>query len=248
MGAGLLALLGVAAALWLNRPEPIRIDEASLCPIPAPTGVHAVLVNRSDPLNEQQERRVRELLDAAVAEAPAGTRVALYVSETDDVRSLAPKLALCSPGTEPNLLYRRPAELRPRFEQAFRETIAATQAALVQPVQRNTSPVMESIRAVCTDAFGAVPTGITLRLTVIGDMIQYSPLANHNRDRDFDALLQGRRLDPVVADCKGAQVDIAYVLRPSRRFVPSPQNAAHQRFWDGFFRRMNARPRSIEAV
>lgn len=243
---GLLAV-GAAGGLWWSQPAPIEINEATLCPIPLPTAVHAVLVNRSDPLNARQLQRVREVMETVVRDTQVGGRVALYVSATDDVTRLPPALALCNPGVSGNEIYRFPRPLRARYDQAFGERIAAVQEELQQPTPRNTSPVVESIRAVCLDAFGNAPLGIPLRLTIIGDMIQYSALANHYRDRDYEAIL-GNRLEPFRADCKGAQADVVYLQRPAPRLQPAPQGGAHQRFWDALLRRMNARPRSLEVV
>ena len=242
-----LLAVGAAGAIWWSQPDPIEINQATLCPIPLATAVHAVLVNRSDPLNQVQLQRVREVLETAVRDAEVGGRVALYVSATDDVTRLSPVLALCNPGTSGSTIYRFPRPLRARYEEEFGQRIAALQEELQQPTARNTSPVVESIRAVCLDAFANAPLGIPLRLTIIGDMIQYSPLANHYRDRDYEALL-GNRLEPFRADCKGARADIVYLQRPAPRLQPAPQGGAHQRFWDALLRRMNARPRTLEVV
>ncbi len=245
-GIGLL-VVGVAAAIWWNRPPPIEINEATLCPIPTPTGVHAVLLNRSDPINARQQQRVNEVLQSVVADARIGGRVAFYVSDRDDVTRLSPVLALCNPGVAANELYRSPRAFRTRYDQEFRDQIAALNEALRQPTPRNTQPVIESIRAVCIDAFRDAPLGTPLRMTIVGDMIQYSGLANHYRDREYEALL-GNRIEPFRADCKGAEVDIVYLQRPAPRLQASPQGPTHQRFWDGLLRRMNARPRNLEVV
>ncbi|MCL6607965.1 MAG: hypothetical protein K6T74_07710 [Geminicoccaceae bacterium] len=113
---------------------------------------------------------------------------------------------------------------------------------------RKTSPIMESIKAVCIDAFGGVPQGVPLRLVVVSDFLQHSSIADHYRERDFEALFKDARLVTVLVDCKGAEVEMLYLLRPGKDGRPILQNRAHQRFWDLYFQRLNARPKRLEAV
>jgi hypothetical protein len=247
MAAG-VALAGVLGVVWWNWARPVDIDAASYCPRPEPTAVHAVLVDRSDPISADQQRRVREVLERAVAGAPVGARLALYVAEADDVEVLGPRLALCNPGVAPSPFYPDPAPMRARYEQAFRAEIDRVMEELQQRPDRSVAPVMEAVRAVCIDSFGRSASGAPLSMTIIGDMAQYSRLANHHVDRNYDALLASQRLDPVLTDCKSAEVDIIYLARPTPIFMPGPQGLAHRRFWELFLQKMKARPRSIEPV
>ena len=247
--AAALALLAlyIGASFWA-REQRVEIDEASLCPKSGPTAVTAVLVDRSDPLSPQQAQRVRQVLDQVVNEAPVGGRVALYVAEADAFAALPPVLALCNPGVEANPLYQNPKKIRVRYEEKFKARLDAEAAALLRATTRKTSPIMESIKAVCIDAFGGVPQGVPLRLVVVSDFLQHSPITSHYRERDFEALLKDARLVTVLVDCKGAEVEMLYLLRPGKDGRPTLQNRAHQRFWDLYFQRLNARPKRLEAV
>ncbi len=246
--AGGFLLAGAIGASWWNWARPVATDAATFCPQPQPMAVHAVLVDRSDPISANQQRRVREVLDRAVAEAPVGARVALYVSEADDVEVLSPRLVLCNPGTTRSPFYPEPAPLRERYEQAFRAEIDKVMEEVQQRPERSLAPVMEAVRAVCIDAFARSATGGPLSMTIIGDMAQYSRLANHHANRDFETILGSPRLDAVLADCKSAEVDIVYLERPTPAFMPGPQGLAHRRFWELFLQKMKARPRNIEPV
>ncbi|HEV7266123.1 MAG TPA: hypothetical protein VGN83_14555 [Falsiroseomonas sp.] len=247
IAAGFL-LAGTIGAVWWNWARPVEIDAATYCPLPEPTAVHAVLVDRSDPISANQLRRVREVLDRAVSGGPVGARVALYVAEADDVEVLTPRMVLCNPGTARTLFYPDPAPLRERYDQAFRAEIDRVTQELQQRPDRSLAPVMEAVRAVCLDSFARSATGGPLSMTIIGDMAQYSRLANHHADRNYEALLGSQRLDPVLTDCKSAEVDILYLQRPTPVFMPGPQGLAHRRFWELFLQKMKARPRNIELV
>lgn len=247
IGAAML-LVGYFALNWWAKGQRVEIDEATLCPVSGPSAVTAVLVDRSDPLTTQQALRVRQVLDRVVAEAPVGGRVALYVAEADAFTALAPVLALCNPGSEANPLYQNPKKIRARYEEGFKARFDAVRKALLEPAQRKTSPIMESIKAVCIDAFGAAPPGVPLRLVVVSDLVQHSPVTSHYRERNFETFLRDARLSGVLVDCKGAEVEMLYILRLGKDGRPTIQNGAHQRFWDLWFQRMNARPKSLEAV
>jgi hypothetical protein len=247
--AAAVALVGLyfGASFWA-REQRVEIDEASLCPKSGPTAVTAVLVDRSDPLSPQQAQRVRQVLERIVEEASVGGRVALYVAEADAFAALSPVLALCNPGSEANPLYQNPKKIRARYEDGFKARFEAVRGALLEPARRQSSPVMESIKAVCIDAFGKAPAGVPLRLVVVSDLLQHSPITSHYRERNFEAVFKDGRLAGVLVDCKGAEVDILYVLRLGKDGRPTVQTRDHQRFWDLYFQRLNARPKSLEAV
>lgn len=243
---GLLA--GGGAFWWWAKGKRIDIDSATLCPRSGATAVHAVLIDRSDPISGLQATRVRQVLDRAVADIAIGGLLTLYVAESDGVEALRPVLALCNPGRDANPLYENPRHIRERFERDFKARLDDSVGRLLVPATRQTSPIMESIKAICIDAFGAIGQGVPLQLTIISDMVQHSPVASHYRDRDFEALLRSPRLQTMRADCKGAAVEIVYLLRPTQRGQPGVQTRLHQSFWDRYLQLMNARPRSMDLV
>ncbi len=248
LGCGLLLVgLFLGVKFWAQA-QRSAIDETSLCPQAGPAAVTAVLVDRSDPLGPQQAQRVHQLLEQVIAEAPVGGKVALYLAEADAFLALSPVLALCNPGREANPIYQNPKRMRERYEKEFKSRFDAVRESLLQSSPRKTSPIMESIKAVCIDAFGAIPRGVPLRLVVISDFLQHSAVTSHYRERKFESFLNDPRLASVMVDCKGAEVDMIYLLRITKDGRPTIQNRAHQRFWELYFQRMKARPKSLEAV
>jgi len=242
----LVLLGGAAAAYFLTRPQPV--DAASLCPRAGPVAIHAVLIDRSDPISPLQATRVRQVLDAAVLDAAPGTRFALYVADSDGRAALAPLVALCNPGRDANPLYQNPRLIRERFDRDFKARLDAAIGSLLVPSTRESSPIMESLKAVCVDAFGSAPPGLSLRLTIVSDFLQHSPIVSHYRERDYEAILRSPRLQALKADCRGADVDMIYLLRPTRAGQPGAQTRAHQSFWDRYLQTLNARPRRMEPI
>jgi hypothetical protein len=243
-----LAMLGGSGAFWWVSSKQVPIDQATLCPKAGPTAVHAVLIDRSDPITDLQARRVRQVLNQAILDGPVGAKIALYVADTDGNQALTPLVALCNPGRESNPLYQNPRKIREQFELNFKARMNESINMLLVASRGENSPIMESLKAICIDAFGPVAAEVPLRLTIVSDLIQNSATASHYRDRDYEALLRSPRLQALRADCKGAEVDIIYLLRPTQRGRPSVQNSAHQSFWDRYLQLMNTRPRGLEMV
>lgn len=243
LGAGVAVIASLLAARVLLTPG--QFDATTLCPQKGVQAVHAVLVDRSDPLSPLQAAQVRQHLLAIVAGAQPGERIDLYVADADGRSPPAPVFSMCSPGREANPIYQNPARIRQRYEEAFRQPIEQAIAALLSPATADTSPIMESIKTVCVGSFGPLPPGTPARLTIVSDMLQNSPLMNHHRDRDFARFLAGPRLASVLTDCRSARVHILYVLQPRYRTYQTRQ---HQIFWENLLDRMNARVIAIDLI
>ncbi len=243
------ALLGAAAAfyIWTTWTK-IPIDEATLCPQAGPSAIHAVLVDRSDPITPLQQARIRQVIDRIVSDSPIGGRVAFYLSESDGIETLKPLISLCNPGKDANPLYSNPKRIKQRYDRDFAEKMDSVRQKLLIGAARDNSPIMESIKAVCIDAFGTATPGIPLRLLIVSDMIQHTTIASHYRDRQFEAFLNSPRIGTVLANCRGADVDIIYLLRTDKRGNAVIQSRAHQRFWDLYLQKSNALPRSMEPL
>jgi hypothetical protein len=85
------------------------------------------------------------------------------------------------------MLTENPKRIHERYIARFRQPLDAALKALVAPSASQTSPLMESVKAVCVAAFGTLPHDATARLMIASDMIQYSRILNHYKQRDFEA-------------------------------------------------------------
>ncbi len=115
---------------------------------------------------------------------------------------------------------------------------------LLQNATRNTSPIIESIKAAAITSFGPYETrNIPFRLTIASDMVQNTrDYSNLRTEPNFSALERSaawRTLRPNLFD---AQVDILYLLRPNAlRGGVLIQNRGHQLFWEQLIRASNGR-------
>ena len=140
-----------------------------------------------------------------------------------------------------------PKRVHDRYIARFRQPVdeALKLLAAPAPTPSQSSPIMESIKAVCVAAFGSIPRDTPAKLTVASDMIQYSRLLDHYKQRDFESFAKSSSYKEVLADCHRAGVNVLYLTRPRDTRV---QDRKHQLFWEKFFDRENATLNRMETI
>ncbi len=239
-----IVIAGVGGDYWLRKTH-VAVDEATMCPVSGPTAVHAILVDRSDAITPLQAQRLHQVLDRIVSDASIGERIDFYVLAGDGTQALAPVVSLCRPKSNGNDLYENSAKIHERYEDKFIKPLDQTLSMMTSPSSEPSSPIMESVKAVCVAAFGNLPSRAPARFTIVSDMIQYSRLMNHYKTKEFEKFSNSSAYKEVLADCHGASVDVLYLVRPKDVHV---QDRRHQLFWEKFFDRENATLRSMEAI
>jgi hypothetical protein len=248
---GSLLLAGFIGAAWWVRQSQVPLDPATNCPVSGAKGIHAILIDQSDPVTPQQGQRIRQEL-ARLRDKAAGERVDVYVAEGDATNVLRPVFSLCSPGQgkDANALYQNPEQIQKEFEERFASTLTRTIDDLLKAQTRSNSPIAESIRAVAITSFGSEEQGkVPLKLTVISDMIQHSDSYSHFKSSaGFSELAKSPTWRILQSNLKRAEVDVFYLLRPSaRRSGGQPiQTRAHQLFWEQAVDASNGRLMSLE--
>jgi len=234
---GIILIAALGGGYWFVRTSRPVLDSETNCPKSGPNGIHVILFDRSDPISEQQAQRIRQAIDKFKSEAPFGMRFDLYTFQGDTQHALQPKLRICALGkpSEANALIENPELVRRRYETKFAAVLDQTVAELLRASQEKNSPIIESLRAAAISSFGSVESGQTpLRLTMISDMVQNTPLSNQfQTEPNFQQLSRTAAWPTLQPQLKGADVEILYLLRLSavRRGTPI-QNRGHQLFWE----------------
>jgi len=232
VGLALIACLG-GAWYWIGR-QP-RLDAATGCPAAGPTAIHAILIDRSDPISPLQGQQVRQAMDRYVKTAAIGERFDLYVANGDAVNVLTAVASVCNPGRgdQANELYQNPQMIQRQFEEKFVKVLGQNLDTLLQATTSDSSPILESIRAVAVASFGNVDPGkIPLELTIVSDLVQHSATNSHFRGEvNFADLSRKPAWRSLQADLKGAKVHALYLLRSDPK-VARIQNRGHQLFWE----------------
>jgi hypothetical protein len=122
---------------------------------------------------------------------------------------------------------------------------------LLQTSTQGTSPIIESIRGAAITSFGAYERGeLSLRITMISDMVQNSTLNNHFKlEPNFQQLSRTSAWSSLQPHLKGAEADILYLIRPSaRRGNALIQTRGHQQFWEELISASGGRLNAIEPI
>ncbi len=239
-----IAAAGVGALGWTQLTH-VPLESGTSCPVAGPVAVHAILLDQSDPITPVQAQRLSQVVDRIVDEAAIGERIDLYVLTVDGTQALIPRLSLCRPKSEGSIWTENPKRIHDRYVARFRQPLDEALKALMVPSAARSSPIMESVKAVCVAAFGGLPRDTTARLTIASDMIQFSNLLDHYKQRDFNMFSKTPGFNEVLADCHRAATDVLYLVRPRDVHV---QDRKHQLFWEKFFDHENASLNRMEAI
>jgi hypothetical protein len=242
--AGLVALGGLGAgAYWLKKSKPV-LDAETGCPVSGPAVIHVVLFDQTDPISGQQSLQVRQRIDKHKGDASFGYRFDLYTFDGDAKNILRPVLQICSPGKpeEANELIANPQLLKRRYDERFAAVLDRTVNSLLREQRRETSPLIESLKAATISSFGAIQdTQVRLHITIVSDLIQHTANYSHFRTApDFPQLARTIGWPTIAPQLKGAEVDVLYILRPeAKRSGKSIQDRGHQLFWEQLIRASN---------
>jgi hypothetical protein len=234
---GFILIAGLAGGgYWLSQKR-VKLDAVTGCPVTGPTAIHAILIDRSDPISPQQAQQVRLVIDGYVSRAKIGERFDLYVASGDTVNVLTPVASVCSPGRgdQANELYENPQMIQRQFEDKFVGVMKENLSRLLETATADSSPILESIKAAAVSSFGSVEPGqIPLQMTIVSDLVQHSQGNSHFRgETNFDDLSKRSAWRSLQANLKGASVNVLYLLRPvSVRSGQPIQNRGHQVFWE----------------
>lgn len=249
---GLLLIGALGGGWYWATNKQVKLDAATNCPVSGPTAIHAILIDRSDPIQPLQAQQARLTIDRYVKNAKVGERFDLYVADGDAGKVLSAVSSVCNPGRgdQANELYQNPQMIQRQFEEKFLAPLNTTLGQLLSVATSQTSPILESIRAAAVSSFGTVEAGvIPLRLTIISDLVQNTPLySNFRSEPNFADLAKRPEWRSLQANLKGAKVDVMYLLRTTatRNNLPI-QNRPHQEFWFKVFD-ANGADRSADGI
>jgi hypothetical protein len=147
IGLILIAALGGAWVLGEQQPDQDRCSNrvSGL----RPTAIHAILIDRSDPIEPLQALQAKQTIDRYVRNARIGERFDLYTANGDAGNVLSTASSVCNPGRgdQANELYQNPQMIQRQFEEKFLKPLEASLQQLLSSSTADSSPILESIRA-----------------------------------------------------------------------------------------------------
>lgn len=248
---GVFLLGGLLTVWWWANSLP-RPDTVTNCLPTGPSGVHLIVVDRSDPVSGQQAQRVRQVLNGFRDSAAVGTRFDVYTFEGNSSDQLDPVLRVCVPPKpeDANELWENPKIIRKNYEVKFAAEMQNVMDGLLAASERPTSPILESLRAAALSSLGEAPKGVPIKLTLVSDMIQHSDaLSQFRSDMSFAQLSNSAIWPQLRAQLHGAETKILYVMRPSAMRGSRPiQSRGHQVFWEQVIGASGGELLSIEPI
>jgi len=244
---GVLILGALIAIVFILR-EPNRDPETN-CPADGPKAIHAIMIDRSDPITPAQVQQIRQHLQRAINRTEEDTRMDIYSFEGALTNVLQPVLSICAP--------RKPEEIDPwtqspprqiEIYKRFTERLNAEIDGLLAAHTQETSPIIESLRGAAQSSFGLIERGqVPLKITLISDLIQNTTAVSHFRVApDFEAVQRSNLWSALRPDLKGAEVEVLYILRTRATRGSRPiQNIGHQQFWEALLVASGGRPLGI---
>jgi hypothetical protein len=245
IAAGVIGTLAIAIFgffIWKNvTSQKITVNSETLCPDKVES-VTAVLLDATDELSAVQREDIRNRLDTIKNELSIQGRIDLYTLG-DKRDNMARKLfSMCNPGSgkEVDALSQNPRLMKQRWIKDFSIKLDDELHKALAGKQASESPIMEAIKDVAVQSFGAAATvgAIEKKLILASDMIEFTSEYNQYRggqSLNFDSFAKSAYYKKVRTDhLRGVDVQIFYVRRPTEKGVSGSKE--HILFWEHFFR------------
>ena len=177
LAAGAVILAGVAAFVLFGKSlenADAEIDKQTYCPKNGPTSVTAVLIDRTDGINETQAAALRNFFARWRDDVPVHGAFRVYDVSGGEALP-APILSVCNPVDPANStsLYGNPEDDIKRYQELFEEPIDALIDRMMSTEPAETSPIMEAVQAIAIREFG--PEAVEdKQLIIISDLLQHT--------------------------------------------------------------------------
>src|SRR5262249_11737328 len=139
-----------------------------------------------------------------------------------------------------------PTRAKQVWDLRFSQPLKATFAALLQPHDEPSSPILESIQSVSVTAFDVIGANIPRHLVIASDMLQNTGEFSQYQDRrTFAEVRATPYYSRVRASLRGVSVQILYVRRFQQASI---QGAPHIEFWQEYFADSGATLESVVSI
>ncbi len=220
--AGIGMLLAVAAAavggfvvLQGKSSAIAELDPTNFCPKAGPTAIHAVLIDRTDPLTPLQLEALRqEILHEAQQVAK---HEALHVYEVGHGGALlTPVVQVCNPGdgSDASAIDANPGKLRGRYQRLFLAPIDKMLTGMTGDSKMDQSPIMEGIQAIAIKDFGPNGPQGTNTLLIASDFLQHSATFSlYKGVPDVEQFARGPAGRTLQSDLSGVDISLRFLFR-----------------------------------
>ncbi len=232
-----VAILGVVAALFLSRTQPLDAESGCVLGRLIPPEHTVVLIDQTDPLTARQIAYVKAVILAEYDRLrPQGKLTIRSIGANSDTDANAFARCRVRRGSEVSGLASNPEMIEGAFRRTVGDALNAYLNSLRTVPTSPRSPILEAA-AQAQDAPDFGPTVAARRLVIVSDMAQNSDLDSEYHGPGSGLALSARAQDTLGRDMKGVVVRIHYVRRPALDAIQTPEQRA---FWTDWFRDQGA--------
>jgi uncharacterized protein len=231
--------IGVIAIIVNNNK--IELDENTLCLAKKPPSGHtAILVDRTDPLSQNQSKWLFILVNKIKANLPVYGKLSIIPITKESGKFLNPIFSLCSPrqGNKANPFYENPRKLKSFFDLQFGRPLQKVLNNLSKGETYSESPIIESIqRLTQAETFSTIAEN--RKIIIISDMLQNTRSINHYKKYSADSFIESKYFNEIKPELNNTDV-IVYYLASNIPKTLKYQGERHKKFWKNFFIESNA--------
>ncbi|MBM9515095.1 hypothetical protein [Desulfogranum marinum] len=237
--AVLVGFIGVGLTTFFLNSKKTTLDPLTLCPSSGVESKTVILIDRTDPLDEMQQRELEIYLRDIKASIPIHASISIYGMDQAESKMLEPEIFVCNPGDGKNISpwLANPALIKKIWQKKFSDKLDSTIARLMEPLEVPNSPIMETIKTVSIAEFiGEKNKAIKKRFVIVSDMIQHTlSYSQYTQSADFQAYKRNSAYQHHLADLNGVKVEIIYIRRHNSNNV---QGKSHIQFWQQYVHSM----------
>lgn len=245
---GFATLAALGGAYFVVNQQAEAMDPTTWCDRGGPAEVHLILLDASDPLDGVQAENAKAKVLDAIRAAPLNARVDIYLADRADGSLGQPIFTKCNPG-EPGALDAAISDVAKKqrdYEQGYLAAVEETMTKVLQAEELKTSPIIESLRSAATKSFSRLDPKVPVRITIVSDMVQNSPMLKQRSATDsITAFQKSPGWSSALVDLHKARIDIVYVTRAMYRGI---QSNGHINWWSKYFDEMNGTLLESEAI
>lgn len=243
----LLLIIIASFACWVyNKYEQARIDPTTLCPVDGATAFLAVILDLTDPLNDQQADRLKNELERQFKNAENGTLISVGVVKAEP-STFGKRFSICKPqsGNTASPIYQNKSMIEKRYDQEFRIPLTETVESMMSGGEQDSSPIIESITSLIASHPEFRERNTPKRLILVSDLVQNSDIHSFFRGQDWSDFRQTREFANFSFSLRNFDVTIVQIpVNASARINVGEVGD----FWQRYLHKHGARLKSLDTV
>jgi len=236
----LFILIGIVVVTNIVNSNKVELDKNTLCPTKEPPRGHTViLVDRTDPLAQNQTKWLSELVNKIKVSLSVYEKLSIIPITEESGKFLNPIFSLCSPrqGDNANPFYENPRKLRIKFDLQFGRPLDELLDNLRKGETYDESPIIETIQRLTEDkSFSSIAEN--RNIIIISDMLQNTRPLSHYKKYSADTFVESKYFNEIKPELNNTCVKI-YYLASSNPKARNFQGERHKKFWKKFFKKSN---------